>query len=123
MKVEQATVKLQHILSQPDPQKMEFCIMAMARKGEVDEALYLLTQANLQQAQEAGATAATQILSRLLKRINLENDRSVSADRRLLRSLVRTDSSDFRKQLIYDAFKPKQHVNFNDGTLVRYLTR
>lgn len=46
-------------------------------RGEVDEALVLLIEANTQQAQQAGATQVAEVLTKLSKRIQEEKERKL----------------------------------------------
>lgn len=46
-------------------------------RGEVDEALVLLIEANTQQAQQAGATQVVEVLTKLSKRIQEEKERKL----------------------------------------------
>ena len=66
-----------------NPKAMESEIVLMVRKGEVDEALCLLIEANTQQAQDAGATQAAVVLRKLTQRINMEQDRKLPDEQRL----------------------------------------
>ena len=92
---------------------MESEVVSMVRKGEVDEALCLLIEANTQQAQDAGATQAADVLRKLTQRINMEQDRKLPDEQRLLRALMRMDdkSGEKRKGLLYDAFKPSKSMD------------
>ena len=51
--------------------------MMSACRGEVDEALVLLIEANTQQAQQAGATQVVEVLTKLTKRIQEEKERKL----------------------------------------------
>ena len=46
-------------------------------RGEVDEALVLLIEANTQQAQQAGATQVAEVLTKLSKRVQEEKERKL----------------------------------------------
>ncbi len=105
-----AQEKLQRIISKGNLKAMESEIVAMSNKGEIDEALVLLLEANLQQARSAGPQGepAVGIMTTLIARINREKDRSLPIENRLLRALLRVSSSEERKGLLYDAFKPSK---------------
>jgi len=101
-----AQSRLDRILKRGNPLAMESEIALMTRKGEVDEALVLLIEANIQQAKEAGAVGASEVLSKLVQRVNVERDRIQPDEQRLLRALLKVDDSEKRKGLLYEAFKP-----------------
>lgn len=103
-----AQSRLERILSKRDPKIMQAEATAMARRGEVDEALILLIQANIQQAQIAQATPAVQVLSKILQAILAEKERQLPEEQKLLRKLLKLDKSEERKGLLYDAFKPSK---------------
>lgn len=109
-----AQSRLDRILKKGSLKAMESEIGMMTRKGEVDEALILLIEANIQQAKSAGATAASEVLTKLVQRVNLERDRVQPDEQRLLRALLKLDISEKRKGLLYDAFKPT-NVQDQDG--------
>jgi hypothetical protein len=111
-----AQERLMRILNRRVPKAMESEVIAMARKGEVDEALILLIEANQQQAQQAGATQAAEVLRNLSKRIMEEQERTLPDEQRLLRALMRIQNSDKRKGLLYDAFKPAKSMD-NEGVM------
>eukprot|EP01039_Chlorochromonas_danica_P011712 gene11712-13148_t len=103
-----AQTRLKRILSKRDPKIMQAEATAMARRGEVDEALILLIQANIQQAQIAQATPAVQVLSKILQAILVEKERQLPEEQKLLRKLLKVDKSEERKGLLFDAFKPSK---------------
>jgi len=110
-----AQERLQLILSKSrlGVKAMESEVVAMVRKGEVDEALTLLMETNAQQAQNAGATQAANVLRTLLNRVMTERERNLPDEQRLLRALLRENDSEKRKELLYAAFKPSK-VMAND---------
>lgn len=105
-KIGSAQEKLQQILQKGRPDFMEAEIITMARKGEVDEALVLLLEANAQQAEQAGATAPAEVLRKLIKKANEEREKKLPDEQRLLRALIKLDNSEERKGLLYTAFQP-----------------
>jgi len=110
-----AQSRLDRILKRGNPQAMESEIAMMTRKGEVDEALVLLIEANIQQAKAAGAVGASEVLNKLLQRVNVERDRIQPDEQRLLRALLKVDDSEKRKGLLYEAFKPSKLQNDDLG--------
>jgi hypothetical protein len=71
-----AQERLQKILGRGNLKAMETEVVAMVRKGEVDESLILLIEANIQQAEAAGALPAAKVLRALNDRIKDEKERS-----------------------------------------------
>ena len=114
-KIGGAQVKFEKILARRDPKLMEAEVGMMTRKGEVDEALTLLIQANEQEALKAGATDVAAVLNKLLRRILDEKERTLPDEQRLLRAVLRLESSEKRRNLLYDAFSPSRITN-EDGT-------
>lgn len=96
---------------------METEIVAMSRRKELDEALMLLMEANMQQAQTAGAAQVVEVFGKLISRMRSEQERNLPDEQRLLRQLLRLASSEERKGLLYAAFKPSKTVN-EDGDFV-----
>lgn len=90
--------------------------MAMVRKGEADEALVLLIEANVQQAEAAGALPAAKVLRTLNARIKEERERRLPDEQRLMRALLREPNSEKRKSLLYEAFRPMKSID-QDGNI------
>jgi len=78
------------------------------QRGLLDEPLLLLLEANIKQAQEAGAEPAANLMSRLMQQVRLEIDKKVEPEVRLLRELLRIDSSEARKELLKQKIAPKE---------------
>ncbi len=118
-RVGNAQDKLQRILAKRTLPAMESEIVAMVRRNEIDEALTLLIEANTQQAEQAGAKQAADVLRKLTARIMLEKERKLPDEQRLLRALIRVQDPKKRKELIFEAFKPSksmgQEGEINDG--------
>ena len=76
------------------PDFMEAEIITMARKGEVDEALILLLEANAQQAEAAGATAPAEVLRKLIAKANEEREKRLPDEQRLLRALIKLEDKE-----------------------------
>jgi len=107
-RVSQAAERLKSILGLGDPRRMEGAIVKMAREGGVDEAFLLLLEANADQAKQAGAMGASELMQRLRSRAIDEKDKQMtSKEIRLLRKLLRTDAVQERETLLVDAFTPK----------------
>jgi hypothetical protein len=105
-KIGTAQDRLQQILTKGNPVAMGSEMVAMARKGDVDEALILLIEANIQQAEAAGAQQAADVLRKLIQRANEEREKKLPDEQRLLRALIKLDDGEERKGLLYAAFKP-----------------
>ena len=113
-RIGQAQERLQRILSKNavgGVKAMESEIVLMVRKGEVDEALTLLIETNAQQAEKAGAKQTSEVLRALLKRVVVEQERSLPDEQRLLRALLRESDSEKRKELLYTAFKQTKSMS------------
>lgn len=94
---------------------MESECVRLVRKGLADEALVLLMEANQQQAAQAGSPAAG-VLKMLVERIQEEKMKDIPDEQRLLRALMKEDSQEKRKELLFEAFKPQKSMD-NDGVL------
>lgn len=94
---------------------MESECVRLARKGLADEALILLMEANQQQAAQAGSPAAG-VLKMLLERLQEEKTKDLPDEQRLLRALLKEDTSEKRRELLYEAFKPQKSMD-NDGVM------
>lgn len=103
--------KLAQILSKKTLPAMESEIVAMVRKNQIDEALILLIEANIQQAENNGAQQAADVLRKLNKRIQSEKEKQLPDETRLLRALMKISDSEERKGLLYNAFKPSKIMN------------
>ena len=111
VKLGSAQERLQRILSKRNIKAMEGEIVAMVRRNEVDDALSLLVEGNIQQADAAGATAAAAVLRTLSKRIIEEKEKKLPDEQRLLRALLRQANPEKRKSLIYEAFRPTKTID------------
>ncbi len=113
--MEIAQEKLANILSKRDPKAIDAEMVRMARRGEVNEALILLIEGNIQTAKQENAQGAVQLLSKLLQRIAEEKERKMPEQQRLLRHLMQLSSSDKRKEALYNAFRPSKKLNDRTG--------
>lgn len=98
---------------------MESEVVAMTRRGEIDEALTLLIEANIQQADAAGPQGkpAADALRKVIGRIYTERERGLPDEQRLLRALLREADSEKRKELLYEAFRVQKDMN-EEGNFV-----
>lgn len=94
---------------------MESECVRLARKGLADEALILLMEANQQQAAQAGSPAAG-VLKMLLERLQEEKTKDLPDEQRLLRALLKEDTPEKRRELLFEAFKPQKSMD-NDGVM------
>lgn len=103
-----AIESLKSILALGEPMRMEGAIVKLARDGKVDEPLLLLLEANANQARDAGAMGAAQLMDRLKKRAVDEKDKqATSKEIRLIRQLLREDDAQAREKILEDAFTPR----------------
>lgn len=106
-----ATETLKEVLSLGDPRRMEGAIVKLARENRIDEAFLLLLQANAEQALAAGASGPAELMNKLRARAYEEKDKQVtSKEIRLLRKLLRADTSEAQIELLEDAFTPKDSL-------------
>ncbi|CBJ31091.1 conserved unknown protein [Ectocarpus siliculosus] len=112
----QASERLQKILTVGNPERMEETIKAMAERGEVDDALVLLLQANLQQAEEADAGPAVGVLKRLGAAAQAALDEKVDPEKRLVRQLLRAKDREARLNILTKAFRQRAKVVLADGS-------
>lgn len=117
-RVSVAQDKLTAILGKGSPKAMESEIVRMARVNEMDESLVLLMEVNAQQAKAAGAVAASELLSKLVKRAREETEKKLPEEQKLLRALLRISESEERKGLLYEAFRPSKAMN-EDGEVIQ----
>jgi hypothetical protein len=111
-----AMENIRAVLSMGDPMRMEGMIVKLAREGKIDEPFLLLLEANIKQAEEAGAMGPAQVMRKLTARAAEEKDKqSATKEIKLLRKLLRTDDPKEREALLEDAFTPK------DKLLVRFI--
>ncbi|CAN0139037.1 unnamed protein product [Pylaiella littoralis] len=115
-KASEPTTKLQAILGSGNPDRMVETISAMAERGEVDDALVLLLQANLQQAEEANAGPAVDVLKRLGQAAQSVLDEKVDPEKKLVRQLLRAKDRDTRIAILNKAFRQRAKVVIADGT-------
>lgn len=108
-RVAEAMEKLQSVLKLGEPMRMEGAIVKMAKENRIDEAFLLLLEANADQAQAAGATGPAALMRRLRSRALDEKDKQASSKEiRLLRKLLRAETSQEREDLLTEAFTPKE---------------
>jgi len=103
--------KLAIILSKKTLPAMESEIVALVRKNQADEALILLIEANIQQAENNGVKQASDILRKLSQRIQSEKEKQLPDETRLMRALMKIQETEERKGLLYNAFKPVKTMN------------
>ena len=72
-------------------------------------------EGNLQQAEAAGAAPVVAVFKQLLRRVQDEKERRIPDEQRLLRQLLRLDSTEERKGLLFAAFKPTRTMGEEGG--------
>eukprot|EP00904_Undaria_pinnatifida_P013549 jgi/Undpi1/9324/HiC_scaffold_26.g11782.m1 len=115
-RMEKASERLQAILTAGNPARMEETIAAMAERGEVDDALVLLLQANLEQAESAGAKPAAEVLKKLVQAAQAAQDEKADPEKRLLRQLLRAGEREDRLAILNKAFRQRAKVVLADGS-------
>lgn len=114
-RVSAAMEGLKSVLSAGDPLAMRKQIDLLSRQGNVDDAFLLLLQANYEQASKAGAEQPMQIMKMLLGHCAKVQEIGLDPEIRLIRSLLRTDDSEARIQLLTEGLKPRRTVALIDG--------
>jgi hypothetical protein len=110
-RISNATDNIRAVLSMGDPGRMEGMIVKLARDGKIDEPFLLLLEANIKQAEEAGAFGPAKVMRKLATRASEEKDKqSATKEIKLLRKLLRTDDAKEREILLEDAFTPKDKL-------------
>lgn len=94
----------------------------LARKGKIDDAFILLLQANLEQAQRAGAEQAARVVKMVLQRATTIKELKLDPEIRLLRALLRTEDSAARIRMLTDGLKPRGSVAHEDGKMNTVIT-
>ncbi|CAM9143277.1 unnamed protein product [Discosporangium mesarthrocarpum] len=115
-RMSKATERLQRILSAGSPKDMENKVRYMSQDGEIDDALVLLIQANVDQAVAAGATQPAEVLKKLAATVQEEMDSKVEPQKRLLRQLLRTPEKKERLKILNEAFRQRAKVAMADGS-------
>ena len=110
-----AAESVKAVLATGDPTMMKKEVTALARKGKIDDAFILLLQANLQQANKAGARTAIEVLTLIIDHASSLKDVTLDPEVRLIRSLLRTEDKVARKKMLKDSLEPKKSVQTVDG--------
>jgi len=108
-RMEVAAQTLKDIFASPTPVIMDGKIAGLVRQGKIDQAVYDLLQANLEQAQGAGeqGAGAVAVLTKLQNRVRDELDKKLEPPVALLRQLLRTDSAEVRQRMLREKMAPK----------------
>jgi len=115
-RIQKASVALQTVLKAGTPEGMQKQLMLLNAKGGLDESVILLLEANIDQANKAGAAPAAEVMSKLKEKAIEFKDASLPEEIRLIRQLLRTDDEDARKTLMVEAFQPRERMLLADGT-------
>lgn len=103
------------VLAVQNADEMRETMDRLARKGKIDDAFILLLQANLEQAQRAGAEQATRVVKMVLQRATIIKELKLEPEIRLLRALLRTEDSAARIKMLTEGLKPKANVADEQG--------
>lgn len=115
-RVTTAMEDLKEVLSGGSPRVMQQTMTRLGKEGRVDDAFVLLLQANVEEANNAGATEVVGILNELLKHATDLRDKEVAPEVRLIRTLLRTDDEQTRFSLLMDSFEGGGSVVLPDNT-------
>lgn len=109
-RMQEAAEAMKELVQSPTPVIMEGKIAGLARSGRLDDALFQLLQANLEQAQAAGeqGKGAVAVLSKLKDRVRIELDKKVAPETALIRELLRMEDTDARRSLLKDKMRRKK---------------
>jgi len=112
-RMQTAMASLKDIIQSPTAIIMEGKIAGLARQGKIDDALYTMLEANLQQAEQAGEAGkgAVQVLGKLKDRVRDELDSKVSPTISFIRQLFRIDSKPTRLKMLKEKLSPKSGTN------------
>lgn len=99
-KLIEADKMLRGILAAGGLKQMEAKLSYHLRRAEIDMAFMVILQLNIEDAVNAKAETAAQVMTHLETLITEHQDKMVSAPVRLMRTLVRTDDSNVRKQML-----------------------
>lgn len=113
-----AAESVKTVLAAGDPTVMKKEVDALARKGRIDDAFILLLQANLEQANKAGARTAIEVLTLILKHASSVKEIILDPEVKLIRSLLRTEDKVARKKMLKDALEPMRSVATVDGDVM-----
>merc|ERR1719359_331379 len=114
-RMQAAAEAMKDLVQSPTPVIMEGKVAGLARSGRLDDALFQLLQANLEQAEAAGeqGKGAVAVLSKLKDRVRLELDKKVSPETGLIRELLRMDDVDARRSLLKEKMARKKETGTN----------
>jgi len=115
-RIQKASATLQTVLKAGDPDAMKKEMMLLNAKGGLDESVILLLEANIDQARKAGAQPAVEVMTMLKDKAVEYKDASMPDEIRLIRKLLRTQDKDARRQMLTEAFKPREKYILPDGT-------
>jgi hypothetical protein len=109
-RMQEAAEVFKDLVQSPTPVIMEGKIAGLARSGRLDDAVFQLLEANLQQAEAAGeqGKGAVAVLSKLKDRVQIELDKKVLPETALIRELLRMDDSEARRNLLKDKMRRKK---------------
>jgi len=114
-RIQKASAQLQDILKAGNPDQMMEQLAVVNAKGGLDDALILLIEANIEMAKKANAGPAVQVMTALRNKAIEYKDESMPKEMKLVRQLLRTDDKEARRQLLLDAFTPKDKMYTDEG--------
>merc|ERR1719460_2664673 len=114
-RMQAAAEAMKDLVQSPTPVIMEGKVAGLARSGRLDDALFQLLQANLEQAEAAGeqGKGAVAVLSKLKDRVRIELDKKVAPETALIRELLRMEDPDARRSLLKEKMARKKETGTN----------
>lgn len=104
------------VLAAGNPNAVRTAVDTLARKGKIDDAFILLLQANIQQAEQAGATEAVKVVKMVLDHASSVNEVGLEPEIKLIRSLLRTEDKAARIEILKEGLTPRGTVTNIDGS-------
>lgn len=99
-KLKEADKMLRGVLSAGGIKEMEAKLRFHLKRSEIDMAFMVILQLNIEDAQQSNSEVAVQVMTHLRTKIQEFQDDMVSPPVRLMRLLMRTESSEIRQEMM-----------------------
>ena len=99
-KLKEADQMLRGVLSAGGIKEMEAKLRFHLKRSEIDMAFMVILQLNIEDAQQSNSEVAVQVMTHLRTKIQEFQDDMVSPPVRLMRLLMRTESSEMRQEMM-----------------------
>ena len=99
-KLKEADQMLRGVLSAGGIKEMEAKLRFHLKRSEIDMAFMVILQLNIEDAQQSNSEVAVQVMTHLRTKIQEFQDDMVSPPVRLMRLLMRTESSEVRQEMM-----------------------